>query len=387
MAKPAGASCNLRCRYCYYLGSSERRKAPASGIMSDETLETYIRQYIEGNPGPELTFFWHGGEPLLSGLDFYKKAVALEKKYCPEGLTVYNNIQTNGTLLNDEWCAFFKEERFDVGLSIDGAGWLHDEYRIHGDGRGSYDEAVRGIALLKKHGILPDLLSTVTLDSCRKPLNVYNALKSFHTGWVQFIPIVVKRGLSAAGETLVTEESVTPEAYGRFLIAVFDEWASHDLGTTDVQLFSEIAGILAGNPSHLCMLSPVCGQVAVLEWDGKVYSCDHFVDEAHCIGDIRETPLRELMELPRQKAFGEAKSSGLPETCVKCPYLSLCNGGCLKDRFLPDGRYYLCEGLRRFFDHSVPVLKMILEETKRGTSAGNVMAKVRSLLKKKRLEK
>lgn len=396
MAKPVGSVCNLRCRYCYYLDAGERRgEAPAEGrkIMSDEVLEVFIRQYFEDNPGPAVQFNWHGGEPTLAGLDFYRKAVELQKKYCPEGWEFWNNIQTNGLLLDEEWCAFLAENRFDIGLSIDGTEMIHDKYRIHPDGSPSYEQAAESIRRLQAHGIQPDLLCTVTMDTAKSAEKAYRTLKNFHTGWIQFIPIVVRRQTGEGTEDAeeqrehtaeieLTSESVTPEAYGKFLCDVFDQWISHDLGAVDVQLFAETAQVLAGGQASLCTMAPVCGRVPVLEYDGNVYSCDHFVDKEHCLGNVKEHRISALLDTEEQKAFGMAKRDALAEKCRQCPYLKLCSGGCLKNRFLEGGAYDLCEGLRMFYDHAVPLLKDIMAMSRKRIPNGTIMAEMRSRLKK-----
>ena len=382
MAKPVGSLCNLRCAYCYYLDAGRRNGEEVQARMTDDVLETLIRSHIEGNPGPALQFNWHGGEPLLAGLDFFRKAVELEKKYLPEGWECWNNIQTNGVLLTDEWCAFLAENHFDIGLSIDGCALVHDRYRKHPDGSGSYQEALRGAELLKKHGILPDLLCTVNSFTAKNAQAVYRGLRSLHTGWIQFIPIVVR-----FEDGSLSEESVTPAQYGRFLTEVFREWICHDLGRTDVQLFAETASSLAGVPANLCTMCETCGRVLIAEHDGSVFSCDHFVDPDHRIGNLMETPLKELADLPVQKAFGDAKRDTLTAKCRSCAYLSICHGGCLKDRFSvneqgEEGQYYLCEGLKEYFDLAVPALRRCMDWSRQGTGADLIMSRMRTAFKK-----
>lgn len=383
MAKPVGSRCNLRCEYCYYLDAGKRNGEEVQERMSYETLEAMIRQHIEGNPGPAIQFNWHGGEPLLAGLDFYRKAVELEQKYLPAGWECWNNIQTNGVLLDDEWCAFLAENHFDIGLSIDGCALVHDRYRHHPDGSGSYAEALRGAELLKKHGIQPDLLCTVNSFTAKNAQRVYAGLRSLHTGWIQFIPIVVR-----FPDGSLAPESVTPEAYGQFLTEVFREWASHDMGKLDVQLFAETASSLAGIPANLCTMCETCGRVLIAEHDGSVYSCDHFVDPAHRIGNLHEASLAELVDLPVQKAFGNAKKTGLTGKCRRCRHLSICHGGCLKDRFFVNeageaGQYYLCEGLKAYFDLAVPVLRQCMNWSRQGMGSDMIMARLRTAFKKK----
>ena len=365
MAKPVGSVCNLHCSYCYYLDAGARNGQFHQQRMTDQLLENYIRQYIEASPGPTVQFTWHGGEPALAGLDFYKKAVALQKKYLPQGWECWNNLQTNGLLLNDEWCEFLAENHFDVGLSIDGSQQIHDRYRKHPNGRGSFEEAAAAVRRLQAHGIQPDLLCTVTADSAKDPLAVYRGLKSLNTGWIQFIPIVRREN----GK--VTPDSVTPEGYGKFLCDIFDQWIYHDLGQLDIQLFAEMALVWSGGEASLCWMAPVCGRVLIVEQDGGVYSCDHFVDPQHHIGNIQEASLAQLAELPFQQQFGNAKRDKLTSQCKNCRWLSLCNGGCLKDRFAVSeegepGLYYLCDGLRALFAHGEKPLKQVMEYSRRG---------------------
>ena len=359
MAKPVGSLCNLQCSYCYYLKSSGPAPAAGQRRMSDETLERYICQYLEAAAGPAVHFVWHGGEPSLAGIDFYRRVVGLQEKYRPEGVSVWNNLQTNGLLLDEAWCAFLAEHHFDVGLSIDGAQWIHDRYRIDATGRGSYKDAAAAIRRLQASGIQPDLLCTVNASTAAEPLEVYRALRSFGTGWIQFIPIVRR---DPDGE--VRPESVPGEAYGDFLCAVFDEWALHDIASVRVQMFSEMINIRGGGLSGLCWMAPDCGRVLIVEQDGGVYACDHFVAPAYRLGDIYTSRLGELAALPAQIRFGESKRDTLPEICRACSWLQVCNGGCPKDRFLlsddgEPGANYLCAGLRRFFAHAWPMLDML----------------------------
>ena len=370
MVKPAGSACSMRCTYCYYLhapGSS------AEGRMSRETLRTMLRSYFSASPGPTVTITWHGGEPMLAGLDFYREAVKIEKELLPEGWECLNNLQTNGLLLDGEWCRFLAEEHFDVGVSIDGPAVIHDLYRKDAAGRGTYDRVVSGIRLLQQYGIQPDLLCTVTSETAKNGMMGYRALRDLGTGWMQFIPIVVPDG--AGG---ITGESVSPEAYGRFLKEVFSQWLYHDLETTEVQLFSETALVLAGRKAHLCWMRETCGQALVVEKDGSVFACDHFVRPEYRIGFLPEQELGDLAEGKTQRAFGERKATGLTEYCRTCPHLPICHGGCLKDRFgiAPTGekgQYYLCEGLRLFFDYAVPRLRKSMALSAGGSSRQEIM--------------
>ncbi len=383
MVKPMGSACNLRCSYCYYLDAGTRTGKPHQTRMTDEMLEEFIRGYIKASPGPNVSFVWHGGEPTLAGLPFFEKAVALQKKYLPEGFSCWNNLQTNGILLDEEWCRFLAENHFDVGLSIDGASWIHDRFRKDINGNGTYDRTVEAAKRLKAAGIRPDLLCTVTRASSEEPLAVYRALRGLDTGWIQFIPIVCR---DEQGN--VTPDSVTPEGYGRFLSVIFDEWLQNDLGKLDVQLFAEMATVYAGRPASLCYMAPRCGRVLIVEHDGSVYSCDHFVDGDHRIGNIAETSLGALVDSPLQKKFGGSKEEKLTAKCKRCPWLFLCRGGCLKDRFAvtedgEEGLYYLCKGMEAFFAHTEKPVKTVMEMVKKGKSPSEISSFFRMEAKKR----
>ncbi|MDR0287849.1 MAG: radical SAM protein, partial [Clostridiales bacterium] len=291
MAKPVGSRCNLECEYCYYLKTAypERNILPAH--MSYEVLEKFICQYIEASQGPEVGFVWHGGEPTLAGIDFYRHAVELQKQFLPGGWSCYNSLQTNGLLLDVEWCSFLAEACFYVGLSIDGTQAVHDLYRKDAAGNGSYADALNAVRRLQEHGIQPDLLCTVTSAAAKEPLSVYRALRELDTGWIQFIPIIRR---DSSGN--VTPDSVTGEDYGNFLCTVVDEWAYNDLGRLDVQLFAETDRIWAGGGAGLCWMAPVCGRALIVEVDGSVYSCDHYVFPEYRIGDIHSSNLGELVD-------------------------------------------------------------------------------------------
>lgn len=378
MAKPVGPICNLECSYCYYLDTARLYDRPHQFQMSDDLLETYIRQYIEASPGPVVHFVWHGGEPALAGLDFYRRAVELQRRYLPAGWTCWNNLQTNGTLLDDEWCSFLAAEHFAVGLSIDGTARLHDAYRKDRRGRGTYALVAAAARRLQAHGIQPDLLCTVTSAAAEEPLNVYRALRDIGTGWVQFLPIV-RRGPDGG----VTPESVTPEAYGRFLCAVFDQWAHHDIGKLNVQFFVETSLVWGGGSANLCWMAPTCGRVLVVEHDGAVYACDHFVTPEHRLGDLDDAHLGALVDAPAQLQFGADKQDRLPAQCRSCPWLTVCNGGCPKDRFAlaedgEPGLNYLCDGLRRFFAYADQPLHHFIERGRKGIRPAAIMAELRA---------
>ncbi len=366
MVKAAGSNCNLRCRYCYYLGNDVSHHQ----LMTEECLRTLIRKYIEASPQPVLSFVWHGGEPMLRGLEFYRKAVAIQKELLPEGWQCWNNLQTNGTLLNDEWGQFLKDEHFDVGISIDGTDFIHDEYRLDANGEGTYDLVADKIRLLMKYGIKPDLLCTVTQMTSEYGYEVYNNLKRFNTGWIQFIPIVNR---DENGN--ITEESVRPESYGDFLCTAFNQWLYNDLGRNNVQLFAEMLNVYAGGRQNLCWLSPRCGNVPVVESDGKVYSCDHFVNHQHYLGNIIEDDFPEMLDSEEQRTFGNKKAD-LSDKCKKCRYKNLCNGGCPKDR-QENGDNYLCEGLYQLFSLADEPLRKTVSMLKQGYKPDQIMPELR----------
>jgi uncharacterized protein len=373
-----GSRCNLACSYCYYLETEGALHSSDRLRMSDSLLEAYIRQYIEASPGPIVPFTWHGGEPTLAGLNFYRRAVELQQRYLPPGWNCWNNLQTNGILLDDAWCSFLADAHFDVGLSIDGAQWIHDKYRQDRGGHGTYERVVATVRRLQAHGIQPDLLCTVTSDTAAEPLAVYRALRDLNTGWIQFIPIVRR---NADGQ--VTADSVTGEAYGSFLCAVFDEWIRCDVGRLEMQLVAEMSLVWSGGTASLCWMAPTCGRVLILEQDGSVYSCDHFVTREHRLGDIAATSLGELVEAPAQRRFGDKKRDQLPEQCRACKWLTICNGGCPKDRFAvaengEPGLNFLCSGLRQFFAHAEQPLRRLLELRSQGATPATIMATLRA---------
>ena len=371
MAKPVGSLCSMRCSYCYYLHADT---AQLNRRMSDEMLETFIRNYMQAIEGDVISFTWHGGEPMLAGLDFYRRAVQLQKKYLPEGKSVWNNLQTNGLHLDEDWCRFLRENHFDIGVSVDGTKVIHDLYRTDSEGNGTWQRVHDNILLLKKYGISPDLLCTVTSDTANSAISVYRALKALDTGWIQFIPIVRRENGA------VSEDSVKPNGYGRFLKQVFREWASHDMGKVNVQLFAETALMLAGRKSNVCWLSETCGNVLIAEADGSVYSCDHFADRNHRLGSFMESGLRELYESAEQTSFAMRKKESLSRECRDCSFLSLCNGCCPKDRFLKnrDGeeQYYLCEGMKQYYEYAVPVLQKAMRLSQQGYTPKEVMKRL-----------
>jgi uncharacterized protein len=378
MAKPVGPACNLECSYCYYLETASFYARPHQFRMSDDLLETYVRQHMEASPGPLVSFVWHGGEPTLAGLDFYRHAVELQERYLPQAWTCWNNLQTNGVLLDDEWCSFLAGAHFDVGLSIDGTPWLHNACRRDRYGGGTYEGVVGAVRRLQAYGVQPDLLCAVTSAVAKEPISVYRALRDLGTGWMQFIPIVRR-----APDGQMTSESVTSEAYGRFLCAVFDDWVRHDLGKLNVQLFAEMSLVWSGGSASLCWMAPTCGRALIVEHDGGVYACDHFVTPAHRIGDLQTSLLSALVDAPAQRRFGDDKQDRLPAQCRSCSWLEVCNGGCPKDRFAlakdgEPGINYLCSGLRSFFAHAEQPLRQVMEHRRRGLSPEAIMTELRA---------
>ena len=354
--KPAGALCNLDCRYCYYLPKKSLYPRTESFRMADELLEAYIVQQIEIAPEPEITFSWHGGEPTILGLDYFRRIVELQRRHRPDGSSITNAIQTNGLLLDDDWCSFLAAEHFAVGLSLDGPLALHDAYRLTSDGKATHRQVMQGYHMLRRHKIAVDLLCVIHAQNVQHPLPVYRFFKEIKTQYLSFIPLVEPMPAPQGG---VSPRTVPAEAFGAFLCAIFDEWVRQDMGRIIVQTFEEAARPAYGLDHSLCVFRPTCGDVPVIEHNGDYYLCDHFVNPEHCPGNIRETPLLELLESPAQEAFGKAKQETLPRRCRECDVLTLCNGGCPKDRILrtPDGEWglnYLCAGYRRFFTHCRP---------------------------------
>lgn len=357
MAKPRGAICNLDCDYCFYLRKEELYKG-SSFRMSDETLENYTRQYIAAQRVSEVNFAWQGGEPTLMGVNFFRRAVAYQKKYTRSGMNIDNALQTNGTLLDDEWCKFFAENRFLIGISLDGPREAHDFYRRDKGGAPTFDRVLRGIRLLKKHHVDFNILTCVSAANVEQPLEVYHILRDeIGAKYIQFIPIVERENATGFQEgTALTPRSITGEQYGRFLISIFDEWVRRDVGKVFVQMFDTALGRWLGAPGGLCVFQETCGLALAMEHNGDVYSCDHFVEPRHRLGNLLEMPLTELVGSVQQKQFGIDKRESLPRYCRECPVLFACNGGCPKDRidYTPDGEpglNHLCSGFKTFFTH------------------------------------
>lgn len=361
MAKPSGPICNLDCKYCFYL---EKEGLFARGTrfrMSDEVLEAYIQQQIKGQRGSDVMFAWQGGEPTLMGLEFFEKAIALQRRYA-NGRRLQNTFQTNGILLDDRWGEFLAREHFLVGLSIDGPQPLHDLYRVDKTGEPTFDQVMRGLAILKKHGVEFNTLTVVHRESARQPLEVYHFLREISSPFLQFIPLVERVPGPSGSSPEVTARTVEAEDYGQFLVTIFDEWVRCDVGKIFVQLFDVSLGIWMGHPSGLCLFSETCGDAVALEHNGDLYSCDHFVYPEHRLGNLLNTSLGDLVRSPEQRRFGQAKADTLPAYCRQCEVRFACNGECPKNRFrqTPEGEpglNYLCAAYKRFFRHVNPAMR------------------------------
>jgi uncharacterized protein len=379
MTKPRGAICNLDCHYCYYL-SKERLYPDSRFRMTDDVLENYTRQYIEAQRVPEVTFAWQGGEPTLMGLDFYRRAVALQERYRKPGMRIMNSLQTNGTTLDDAWCEFFHEHNFLIGLSIDGPADLHDAYRVDKGGRPTHAAVMRGLDLLKQHRVEFNTLTCVHAANAGHPLDVYHFLRDeVGSQFLQFIPIVERDNTTGFQEgTQVTGRSVTGQGYGDFLVAIFDEWARRDVGRVFVQIFDVALAAWSGNRPGLCIFEETCGAALALEHSGDLYACDHFVEPDYYLGNIQDTHLIELVASEAQWQFGNAKRDTLPQYCRKCPVRFVCNGGCPKNRILttPDGEpglNYLCAGYKTFFTHIDRPMRIMAGELRARRPPANIM--------------
>lgn len=388
MTKPIGAVCNLNCHYCFYLEKQALFPARQSYRMSDEVLENYVRQYIESQPTDEVTFSWQGGEPTLLGVGFFEKVIAWQTRYAG-GKRISNALQTNGTLLDDNWGAFLHRHNFLVGISIDGPAHLHDAYRQGKKGQPSFAEVMRGVEVLRRHRVEFNTLTVVNRLNSRWPLLVYRFLKEIGSGFMQFIPVVErverKDGPTLAGppggdgiEHEVTPWSVRPEDYGSFLSTIFKEWSRKDVGRVFVQLFDVTLGAWTGAPSGLCVHAPNCGRGVAMESNGDLYACDHYVYPDYRLGNMLETDLRDMVDSARQQAFGRAKSESLPAQCRQCRYLFACYGGCPKHRFSTTadgepGLNYLCAGYRRFFRESRPKMEAMADLLARGRAPAEIM--------------
>jgi len=379
MAKPIGAVCNLDCRYCYYLEKRELYPDTRTFRMSDEVLERYIVQHIAACPIESVLFAWHGGEPTVLGIDYFRRIRELQRRHAPSGKQILNGIQTNGTLLTEEWARFLAEEKFYVGLSLDGPRELHDRYRVSQGGKATHRQVVQAFRLLQQHGVSCDLLCVVHKDNARQPLAVYRFFRELGAEFVQFLPLVTREPTGNGASAL----SVSGEAYGEFLWTVFREWIRHDIGRMGVQNFDEALRPFLGMPHALCIHRETCGDVVVLEHNGDVYACDHFVRPEYRLGNVNATALSDLIDSAPLRAFGDAKRDALPRYCRECEVLACCNGGCPKDRIdvTPDGEAglnHLCAGYKRFFTLSAPYLQRMAAFRQRGESMERYMASVRA---------
>jgi uncharacterized protein len=379
-AKPIGAICNLDCSYCYYLKKEHLYPKGDKFRMTDDVLEAYIVQHIEASPSPVINFSWHGGEPTLLGLDYFRKIVSLQRKHHPSGRRVSNGMQTNGTFLNDEWCSFLAEEGFSVGLSMDGPRELHDRYRVTKGQKPTHRQVMHAFKLLRRYKIPCDLLCVIHDQNVHYPIQVYRFFKEIGAEYLGFLPFVEPTRDGSGG---VSSHTVPADVYGSFLCSIFDEWVRQDIGRVMVQIFEEAARPACGLEHSLCIFRETCGDVPVVEHNGDFYSCDHFVEPKHHLGNIRETPLVEFIESPAQRKFGLAKRDQLPRYCRECEVLAMCNGGCPKDRFVrtpdgEDGLNYLCAGLKRFFLHSRPYLLKLASLQRAGQPPERLMELVRA---------
>jgi uncharacterized protein len=371
MLKPVGSTCNLRCSYCYYLEKRDLYPHDKEFAMSDELLERFIEQYLNLQTMPEVSFTWHGGEPLIKNISFFKKALYLQKKY-GQGRRIENTIQTNGTLLNDEWCSFFKDNNFLVGISIDGSQPLHDTYRKTRDGKPSFDQVMNGISLLKKHKVEFNVMGVVNDKNVNYPLEFYHFFKQIEAHYIQFTPIV---------ETIngaLAPWSVPAEKWGNFLITIFKEWVKQDVGRYFIQYFDATLANWMGVRPGVCSLAKTCGHAGVMEFNGDVYSCDHYVFPNYKLGNIYSQTLIEMMYSEKQLKFGAAKHETLPTQCLQCEYFFACNGECPKNRIAstPTGEpnlNYLCRGYHEFFSYVAPYMDFMKTELMAQRSPANVM--------------
>ena len=378
--KPIGAICNLDCHYCYYLKKEQLYPNTKSFRMSDSVLEKYIAQHIEACPTEMIRFSWHGGEPTLLGLDFYRKVVAFQRKHQPAGKKISNGMQTNGMLLNEDWCRFFAQEEFSMGLSVDGPREMHDGYRVTKGQKPTHKQVMQGYKLLRKHKVSVDLLCVVHSENVQYPTAIYRFFKEIGAEYLSFLPIVER---DRDAENGAGPHSVPAEAYGRFLCTVFDEWVRHDIGRIMIQIFDEATRPACGMEHSLCIFRETCGDFPVIEHNGDFYSCDHYVSPRYHLGNIQETPLVQMLEDKAQHEFGQAKRDTLPRYCRKCEVLDMCNGGCPKDRIIKtphgeNGLNYLCAGYKLFFNHSRPLLRKMASLWETGQPVENLMHLVRS---------
>lgn len=393
MAKPTGSRCNIDCNYCFYLHKEQLLEQDRQSGMSDEVLESFIQQYIDSQDGDQVVFSWQGGEPTLMGLGYFEKIVALQKKYQKPGQRIENDLQTNGILLNDSWARFLRQHKFLVGISIDGPAELHDRYRVTRSGKPTFEKVMAGVAALKRHQVPFNALVTVNRTNARFPLEVYRFLtRDLGATYIQFNPCVEpvdfkqtapqfwrdetipvtgsRRAKPGDLDSIVTDWSVDPDDWGRFLIAVFEEWVNHDLGRVQVNLFETAVAQTMGMPAQICITSEFCGKGLAIEKNGDIFSCDHYVYPEYQLGNVQTTRLAHMAFSERQKAFGLGKRETLPAACKRCPYLKLCYGECPKNRIVRSeegelGLNYLCPGIKAFFHYAQPMLVGIATLLKR----------------------
>ena len=387
MLKPAGAHCNLACKYCYYLEKNNLYQNSHRHLMSDEILEQFTREYIEAQTMPQVLFTWHGGEPLMRSIDFYKKALALQKKYA-HGKQIDNVIQTNGTLLTDEWCEFFAKNHWLVGISIDGPQEYHDHYRVTPAGKPSWEKVMQGISLLKKHRVEWNAMAVVNAYNAEHPLEFYHFFRDNGCQYLQFTPIVERLTEHEDGRTLASladdreiplaDASVTPQQWGNFLCTIFDDWVRHDVGKTFVEIFDCTLANWMGVLPGICAYSKECGHAGVMEHNGDVYSCDHFVFPEYKLGNIREQSLIDMLYGEKQQAFSRLKHTSLPRQCKECDMEFACHGECPKNRFEKDkygepGLNYLCQGYYQYYTHVAPYMDFMKRELLAQRPPANIM--------------
>ena len=387
MLKPAGAHCNLACKYCYYLEKNKLYSTAQRHLMSDEMLELFTREYIEAQTMNQVLFTWHGGEPLLRSIDFYRKALSLQQKYAG-GRRIDNVIQTNGTLLTDEWCEFFAQNHWLVGISIDGPQPDHDHYRLTATGKPSWKKVMQGIKLLKKHGVEWNAMAVVNAYNANHPLEFYRFFKENGCQFLQFTPIVERLTRHEDGRTLasladkdeisLSEASVAPEQWGYFLCAIFDEWVRKDVGKIFVEIFDCTLANWMGISPGICAYSKECGHAGVMEHNGDVYSCDHFVFPEYKLGNIRDHSLIDMLYGEQQQEFSRLKHSSLPRQCKECDMEFACHGECPKNRFIKDkygdsGLNYLCPGYYHYYQHVAPYMDYMKQELMSQRPPSNIM--------------
>ena len=387
MLKPAGAHCNLACKYCYYLEKNKLYPTAQRHLMSDEMLEQFTREYIEAQTMSQVLFTWHGGEPLLRSIDFYRKALSLQQKYAGDR-RIDNVIQTNGTLLTDEWCEFFAQNHWLVGISIDGPQPDHDHYRLTAAGKPSWKKVMQGIKLLKKHGVEWNAMAVVNAYNANHPLEFYRFFKENGCQFLQFTPIVERQTRHEDGRTLasladkneipLSEASVTPEQWGYFLCAIFDEWVRKDVGKIFVEIFDCTLANWMGISPGICAYSKECGHAGVMEHNGDVYSCDHFVFPEYKLGNIRDHSLIDMLYGEQQQEFSRLKHSSLPRQCKECDMEFACHGECPKNRFMKDkygdsGLNYLCPGYYHYYQHVAPYMDYMKQELMAQRPPSNIM--------------